>query len=82
MIRKTYKERNYVKWARDIFDFCTFRIVRLPVAVILFIIGMLLISVNAFGEALVNIWGVFVEEFDKTMYDAWNWEKLDEIKRS
>lgn len=82
MIRKTYKERNYVKWARDIFDFCKFRIIRLPVAFILFIIGMLLISVNAFGESLVNIWEVFVEYFGKTMYDAWNWEKLDEIKRS
>lgn len=82
MIRKTYKERNYVKWARDIFDFCKFRIVRLPVAFILFIIGMLLISVNAFREALVNIWEAFYEYFGKTMYDAWNWEKLDEIKCS
>lgn len=82
MRKRTYKERNYVKWARDIFDFCKFRIIRLLVAFILFITGILIFSVNAFGEALVNIWGVFVEEFDKTMYDAWNWEELDEIKRN
>ena len=81
MVRKTYKEHSYVKWARDIFDLCKFRIIRLPVAFILFITGVLIFSINAFSEALVNIWEVFVEEFGKTMYDAWHWEKLDEIKQ-